>query len=117
MKVLSQHVLLIILTAMGIFSTTTDLHDEGNAKSMKHSSDISTQADNPLLAEWAGPYGGVPPFDKVKVEYFQPALEAGMKERLEETEKIASLPARPTLENTIAALERSRKTMEPVLGI
>ena len=24
---------------------------------------------NPLLANWEGPYGGVPPFDRVKIEY------------------------------------------------
>jgi peptidyl-dipeptidase Dcp len=32
---------------------------------------------NPLLAPWTGPFGGVPPFDQVKVEQFVPALEAG----------------------------------------
>ena len=31
---------------------------------------------NPLLAPWTGPYGGVPPFDKVMVDDFKPALEA-----------------------------------------
>ena len=35
---------------------------------------------SPLLAPWSGPYGGVPPFEKVKVEHFQPALEAAMAE-------------------------------------
>lgn len=34
----------------------------------------SATAANPLLAGWTGPYGGVPPFDKVKVEHFKPAL-------------------------------------------
>ena len=37
---------------------------------------------NPLLAPWTGPYGGVPPFDQVEVEQFEPALEAGMAEQL-----------------------------------
>ena len=39
---------------------------------------------NPLVAKWTGPYGGVPPFDKVKVEHFKPALEAAMAEHLAE---------------------------------
>jgi len=39
---------------------------------------------NPLLAPWTGPYGGVPPFDKVKISDFKPALEAAMKENLDE---------------------------------
>ena len=44
---------------------------------------------NPLLGEWAGPYGGVPPFDKVQVALFKPALEAAMAENLSEIENIA----------------------------
>ena len=27
-------------------------------------------ADNPLLREWTGPYGGVPAWDQVKVQHF-----------------------------------------------
>jgi hypothetical protein len=50
---------------------------------------------NPLLAEWAGPYGGVPPFDRVRVEHFKPALEAAMAENLAEVERIASNTAPP----------------------
>ena len=69
---------------------------------------------NPLLAEWAGPYGGVPPFDQVKVEHFQPALEAAMAENLAEVERIASDPAAPTFENTLAALERAGRTLDRV---
>src|SRR4029077_2801942 len=42
---------------------------------------------SPLLAPWSGPYGGVPPLEKVKVEDFQPALEAGMAEALAEIDK------------------------------
>lgn len=69
---------------------------------------------NPLLAEWTGPYGGVPPFDKVKVEHFKPALEAAMAENLAEIDKIANNQAAPTFENTIAALERTGRTLDRV---
>jgi peptidyl-dipeptidase Dcp len=62
---------------------------------------------NPLLAKWEGPYGGVPPFDKVQVALFKPALEAAMTEQLAEIDKIANNPAPPDFENTIAALERA----------
>ncbi|MGB5293634.1 MAG: M3 family peptidase, partial [Thermoanaerobaculia bacterium] len=31
-----------------------------------------------LLAEWVGPYGGVPAFDQMDLEGVRPALEAGM---------------------------------------
>jgi peptidyl-dipeptidase Dcp len=72
---------------------------------------------NPLLAPWTGPYGGVPAFDKVKVEHFRPALEAAMAEQLAEVDKIASDPAPPTFENTLAALERSGRTLDRVATI
>lgn len=69
---------------------------------------------NPLLAPWAGPYGGVPAFDRYEVGQFLPAFDVAMKERLAEIEKIAGDPAPPTFENTIAALERSGRTLDRV---
>jgi peptidyl-dipeptidase Dcp len=68
--------------------------------------------DNPLLQPWTGPYGGVPPFDKVRVADFKPALEAAMAESLSEIDRIANDPAPPTFENTIAAMERSGRTLD-----
>jgi peptidyl-dipeptidase Dcp len=69
---------------------------------------------NPLLSPWAGPHGGVPPFDAVKVEHFQPALLAAMAEQLREVEAIANDKHPPTFENTVAALERSGRTLDRV---
>src|SRR5699024_10702781 len=59
-------------------------------------------------------YGGVPPFDKVKVADLKPALEGAMAEQLAEIEKITSNSAAPTFENTIAAMERSGHTLSRV---
>jgi peptidyl-dipeptidase Dcp len=70
-----------------------------------------------LLAPWTGPYGGVPPFDKAKVADFQPALEAGMAEQLAEIERIASDPAAPTFENTIAAMERTGRALDRAINV
>ena len=69
---------------------------------------------NPLLAEWEGPYGGVPPFDEIRVEHFKPALEAAMAENLANIDRIANDPAAPTFENTIAAMERASRTLDRV---
>ena len=66
---------------------------------------------NPLLAPWAGPYGGVPPFDKASPALLAPALEAGMTEHLAELQRIADDPAPPTFENTIAAMQRAGRTL------
>ncbi|WP_375418337.1 M3 family metallopeptidase [uncultured Hymenobacter sp.] len=71
----------------------------------------------PLLQPWAGPYGGVPAFDKVKVADFKPALEAAMAESLGEIQAIASNPQPANFENTIAALERSGRTLDRVQAV
>ena len=81
----------------------------GNSSAMN----ITTE-DNPLLAKWEGPYGGVPPFDRVQIPLFKPALEAGMTENLAEIEKIANNPAPPDFENTIVALERTGQVLDRV---
>jgi peptidyl-dipeptidase Dcp len=60
-----------------------------------------------LLAPWAGPFGGVVPFDRVTVSAFRPAYAEAMRRRLAEVEAIAANPDPPTFANTILALERS----------
>src|SRR6188768_2932178 len=77
----------------------------------------TTTMKNPLLAKWTGPYGGVPPFDQVKVEHFKPALEAAMAEALPEIDAIANDPAAPTFQNTIAAMENAGRTNDRVSTI
>ncbi len=77
----------------------------------------SVMPPNVLLAKWEGPYGGVPPFDRVKVADFKPALEAAMAENLADVDRIAKTPAAPTFENTIAAMERAGQTLDRVQTI
>src|ERR1051325_10003297 len=72
---------------------------------------------NPLLAKWSGPYGGVPPFDKVQVALFKPALESAMAENLSEIDKIANDSSSPTFDNTIVALETAGHTLDRVTTI
>jgi peptidyl-dipeptidase Dcp len=77
--------------------------------------DSSAAAAKPgdvLLAPWTGPYGGVPPFDRVQVSDLQPALEAGMALQLAEIDRIANDPAAPTFDNTIAAMERTGRALD-----
>jgi peptidyl-dipeptidase Dcp len=84
--------------------------------SMTNAAETKPAADAvpPLLAPWTGPYGGVPPFDKVKVVDLKPGLEAGMAQQLAEIDRIANDPAAPTFENTIAAMERTGRTLDRV---
>ncbi len=72
------------------------------------------QAANPLLQKWVGPYGGVPAFDKVKVEQFKPALEAAMAKNLAEIDAITASKVAPNFENTIAALEDAGRALNDV---
>ncbi len=74
-------------------------------------------ASNPLTAPWTGPHGGVPPFEKVKVEDMTPALEASMSEQLAEVDRIALDQAPPSFQNTIAALEATGKAFDRVTSI
>src|SRR5512145_2115314 len=70
--------------------------------------------DSPLLAPWTGPQGGVPPFDKVRVEEVKPALEAAMAAQLAAIDKITANPAPADFANTLAALERSGRVLDRV---
>ena len=81
---------------------------------------MATAADtsaNPLLAPWKGPWGGVPPFDVVTTADIEPALEAGMREQLGAVAQIAADPAPASFENTIAAFERSGRTLARVQSV
>jgi len=70
--------------------------------------------DNVLLAEWTGPYGGVPAFDQMDLEQLKPALETGMERHLAELEAIAQNPESPTFQNTIVAMEKSGQDLDRV---
>jgi Zn-dependent oligopeptidases len=61
---------------------------------------------NPLLTESTLPFN-LPPFDKIKDEHFQPALEQGIAEEEKEADEIAKQTEKPTFENTVVALEKS----------
>ncbi|MGB9429085.1 MAG: peptidyl-dipeptidase Dcp [Gammaproteobacteria bacterium] len=68
---------------------------------------------NPLLTPSTLPFQA-PPFDKIGDGDFQPAFAAGMRQQLEEVEKIADNPAPPTFENTLVALEKSGQLLTRV---
>ena len=61
---------------------------------------------NPFYAPSTLPYQA-PPFDKIKDSDYQPAIEAGMAQQLEEIRAIADNPAPPTFENTLVAMEKT----------
>ncbi|HET8884931.1 MAG TPA: M3 family metallopeptidase [Salinimicrobium sp.] len=68
--------------------------------------------ENELLAEWTGPYSGVPAFDKMELSLLQPAIEKGMEMHLSEIEKIANNPQPATFENTIVEMQKSGDALD-----
>ncbi len=69
---------------------------------------------NPLTAPWPGPYGGVPPWDRMSPALFPDAFETAIAEQQREIDTIAANPEPPAFENTIAPLERSGRTLDRV---
>ncbi len=68
------------------------------------------------MQEWDTPYG-IPPFDKIKIEHYMPAIKAGIAEQEAEIKAIVDNPAAPTFENTVAALELSGNLLSKVTGV
>jgi len=66
---------------------------------------------NPFYAPSTLPFEA-PPFDKIKDEDYQPAIEAGMAQQQAEIQAIADNPEAPTFENTIVAMEKSGRLLE-----
>lgn len=66
----------------------------------------SPGSDNPFFTAYNTPFG-VPPFDRIKPEHFEPAIEEGMKRQAAEITALTAQSAKPTFSNTIEALERS----------
>lgn len=69
--------------------------------------------ENPFLSDYNTPFK-VPPFDKIKVEHYMPALEQGMAEQNAEIEAITSNSDAPDFENTILAFDGSGELLRKV---
>ena len=69
--------------------------------------------NNPFFQEWTAPYQ-LPPFEDIKLEHYLPAFEAGMEQQMAEINAIINNTAKPTFENTIAALDDSGDLLDKV---
>ena len=72
---------------------------------------------NPLLADWAGPEGGVPPWDKVRPELFPDAITQALADRRAEYRRIADNPAQPTFTNTVVPMQLAGARLGRVLAM
>ncbi len=100
----------LALSAIVVLSSCNETKKTKEEMTTKAEKDTS----NVLLAEWTGPYGGVPAFDQMNISDIKPAIEKGMELRLKEIDAIANAAEAPTFENTIEAMEKSGKELDRV---
>ena len=63
-------------------------------------------SQNPFFEIWSTPFG-MPPFDQIKVEHFQPAYDKALPQHVTEIAAIRDNPAPATFDNTIVAFEKA----------
>ena len=77
----------------------------------------TTQTEtNPFLTEFQTEHG-VPPFDKIKLEHYEPAFLKGIEEQNANIDAIVNNSEAPTFENVIVALDNSSPTLDRVSAI
>ena len=71
---------------------------------------------NIFLQEWDTPYG-IPPFDKIEIADYMPAVKEGIRLQEAEIQAIVDNQEAPDFENTIAAFDRSGKVLAKVTAV
>lgn len=74
---------------------------------------MTLATSNPLLQPWNTPYG-LPPFEQIRAEHFEPAFEEALKQQRAEIDAIGANPEPATFDNTLAALDRSGRLLDRV---
>ena len=77
----------------------------------------TTQTEtNPFVSEFQTEHG-VPPFDKIKLEHYEPAFLKGIEEQNANIDAIVNNSEAPTFENVIVALDNSAPILDRVSAI
>ena len=76
----------------------------------------TAMAQNPFLQPYNTPHGTAP-FDRIRLEHYEPALMEGIKQQNDEIDAIIHNPDTPTFENTIEAYEASGELIERVSSV
>ncbi len=72
--------------------------------------------ENPFMAPYTAKYE-IPPFEKIQLSHYLPALEAGIAQQNKEIADIVNNPAAPNFENTVLALDNSGDMLAKVGGV
>ena len=86
----------------------------GAAPRFTRAATMDTDALGPMLQPWTGPYGGVPPFDRIRIDDFEPSIREAMDLARADLKVITDMDAVPTFENTILAYEDSGRPLDRV---
>ncbi|WP_394707702.1 M3 family metallopeptidase [uncultured Bacteroides sp.] len=73
-------------------------------------------SQNPFFEKYNTPHQTVP-FDKIKVEYYEPAIRLGIENQIAEINAIVNNPEQPTFANTILAYEKSGRLLDQVTTV
>ena len=77
----------------------------------------ATQTEqNPFLTEFQTPFG-VPPFDQIKLEHYEPAFMQGIEEQNANIQAIIDNAEAPTFDNVIVALDNSSPILDRLGGV
>lgn len=85
------------------------------ASCMMYSCATQTES-NPFYTEFQTP-NGVPPFDKIKLEHYEPAFLKGIEEQNANIQAIVNSTEVPNFENVIVAFDNSSPMLDRVRGV
>ena len=72
--------------------------------------------ENPFFSEYTTPHQTAP-FDKIRIEHYEPAVLEGIKQHQAEVDAIVNNPEAPTFGNTVVALEYAGDMLNRVLSV
>ena len=101
MKCKLSKIALCALAFVGVFNMTSCMEKKN---------------ENPFFSEYTTPHQ-TPPFDKIKLEHYEPAVLEGIKQHQAEVDAITGNPEAPTFENTVVALEYAGDMLNRVLSV
>ncbi len=73
-------------------------------------------AQNPFFEKYNTPHQTAP-FDKIKLEHYEPAMREGFKQHMDEINAIITNPEQPTFDNTIRPYEKAGKLLDRVTTV
>ncbi len=115
--------LICLALFLGACENSTDYTDSGAEDAIRPSFEMSNYkmphnlaSDNPFAAESELAFH-FPPFDKISIEHYRPAFEAGMEQQMAEIDAIANSSEDPSFENTFIAMEASGEVLDRSLTV